>query len=128
MNTPIKLGGFALVAALVLRGAYGLGELTGPASPAPDPAHGDDHRAAASPATRTGQLPAGGLLIAQDGYRFQLMSGGAAAGTPEEFAFRILGPDGSPVTDFAPTHDKRMHLIVVRRDLAALAGNQSPAG
>jgi hypothetical protein len=35
-----------------------------------------------------------------------------------EFAFRVLGPDGNPVTRYAPTHDKDLHLIVVRRDLS----------
>ena len=34
------------------------------------------------------------------------------------FAFRITGSDGAPVTAFDVSHDKRMHLIVVRRDSA----------
>jgi hypothetical protein len=40
------------------------------------------------------------------------------AGRTGEFAFRILGPDGEPVTEFEVEHTKRMHLIVVRRDFA----------
>lgn len=34
-----------------------------------------------------------------------------------ELAFRIVGPDGAAVTDFDLEHERRMHLIVVRRDL-----------
>jgi hypothetical protein len=35
---------------------------------------------------------------------------------PEEFTFRVTGPDGAAITAFEVEHDKRMHLIVVRRD------------
>ncbi len=34
------------------------------------------------------------------------------------FVFRITGPDGRPVTAFDVEHEKRMHLIPVRRDTA----------
>ncbi|GAB2634153.1 hypothetical protein GCM10027088_06400 [Nocardia goodfellowii] len=40
-------------------------------------------------------------------------------GAPGEidFRFRILGPDGAPVTEYDDIHDRRLHLIVVRREL-----------
>jgi len=58
----------------------------------------------------------GGLQITQDGYTLDL---DAAIVRPGEldFRFRILGPDGRPVTAFSPTHDKELHLIVARREL-----------
>lgn len=124
MNTPAKLGGFALAAVLIFGAAYGIGQWTGPTGAAPDTdsggvtadsagvGHGDGHSAPAS-----GALAASGLMIAQDGYRLELMPGAAAAGVPADLTFRILGPDGQPVTAFTPTHDKPLHLIVVRRDL-----------
>jgi hypothetical protein len=116
MNATAKLGGFALAVVLAFGGAYGVGQATGSVGAVPDAAHGNgQHGAAATPTS--GELPAGGLMVAQDGYRFDLISGHAAAGAPEDFAFRILGPDGAPVTAFTPTHDKPLHLIVVRRDL-----------
>ncbi|MGI9062802.1 MAG: hypothetical protein ACR2FQ_03150 [Pseudonocardiaceae bacterium] len=125
MNVGAKLGGFALVAALVFGGAYGIGQATGAVGTAPDvpdrdghgSSHGDPHGAA--PERTAGELPAGGLQVSQDGYRIDLVSGDAAAGTPEELTFRILGPDSAPVTAFTPTHDKPLHLIVVRRDLTS---------
>ncbi|MDQ4092796.1 MAG: hypothetical protein M3143_05150 [Actinomycetota bacterium] len=116
MNAAAKLGGFALVAGLMFGGTYGIGRLTGPVGAAPDTAHGSSQHGAA-PTPASAELPAGGLMVAQDGYRVDLISGHAAAGTPEDFAFRIVDPHGAPVTSFTPTHDKPLHLIVVRRDL-----------
>lgn len=117
MNTSIKLGGFALVAAVVFAGAYGIGQATGPVGAPPENPHdGGQHGTAPAPPGGA-ELPAGGLLVSQDGYRLELASGDAAPGISEDFAFRILGPDGAPVTRFTPTHDKPLHLIVVRRDL-----------
>jgi hypothetical protein len=40
------------------------------------------------------------------------------AGARQRLAFRITGAGGVPVTTFAVVHDKLLHLIVVRRDLA----------
>ena len=37
-------------------------------------------------------------------------------GRATELRFRIVGADGQPVRDFEVEHEKRMHLIVVRRD------------
>ncbi len=34
------------------------------------------------------------------------------------FNFRILGPDGGPLTRYAPEHERDLHFIVVRRDLS----------
>ncbi|SFB56585.1 hypothetical protein SAMN05216266_12016 [Amycolatopsis marina] len=40
-----------------------------------------------------------------------------AEGVPTEFRFRITDPNGTPVTSFDEVHEKKVHLIVVRRDL-----------
>ena len=42
-------------------------------------------------------------------------------GTPAEFRFKILGPDGQAVTDYRPLHERELHLIVVREDLATFS-------
>jgi hypothetical protein len=39
------------------------------------------------------------------------------AGEAFEISYRIMGGDGHPVTAFEELHERRMHLIVVRRDL-----------
>lgn len=58
----------------------------------------------------------GGLRITQDGYTLQLTE--PIVGTGEiDFRFRILGPNGTPVTDYTAIHDRELHLIVVQREL-----------
>ncbi|GIJ76125.1 hypothetical protein SAMN05443287_10671 [Micromonospora phaseoli] len=126
MNTAMKLSGFVLGLAAVFGAAYGAGQVTGPAGPvvaghdggaaghdegdpaaaghdAGDSGHGDG---------ATGHLP-GGLLVADRGYTLMPVEA-----PKSEFAFRITGPDGSPVTGYDVSHDERMHLIVARRDLS----------
>jgi len=60
-----------------------------------------------------------GLQVAQDGYRLVVerrrVDGGAR---DQPVRFRVLGPDGRPARDFEVEHEKRMHFIVVRRDLS----------
>ncbi|MEV4156536.1 hypothetical protein AB0J48_26295 [Nocardia salmonicida] len=58
----------------------------------------------------------GGLQITQDGYTLDLDTAIAEAGRID-FRFRILGPDGSAVTEFDAIHDRELHLIVARREL-----------
>jgi hypothetical protein len=113
MNTPTKLGAFALGLVTVFGAAFGVGHLTGPvtASIGPDSEHGGHGDGAATPADAVA-LP-GGMLVSDRGYT--IAPSAAPAG---EFAFRISGPDGKAVTAFDVEHDKRMHLIVVRRDLS----------
>ncbi|MFI2709238.1 hypothetical protein ACH495_03775 [Micromonospora sp. NPDC018662] len=115
MNTATKLSGFALGLAAVFAGAYGIGHVAGPAAPAAetrhdatDADHGDPGHAGGADA----HLP-GGLLVSDRGYTLQ-----PTAAPEGQFAFRITGPDGAPVTRYDVAHDKRMHLIVARRDLS----------
>ena len=71
------------------------------------PAHGADHDASA---------PAG-LAVAEDGYRVVPGATTLPAGEAVTWSFRVVGPDGHAVTGFDVEHERRMHLIVVRRDL-----------
>ncbi|KXK59381.1 hypothetical protein AWW66_24465 [Micromonospora rosaria] len=133
MNTATKLTGFALAVVTVFGAAYGVGQVVGPVRPVTGSGHGTDAdhgtgpETSASPGTGTGNgrdqadggtgpapgsLPAG-LLVSDRGYTLAPVE--AAAG---DFAFRITGPDGRPVTGYDVTHEKPMHLIVVRRDLS----------
>jgi hypothetical protein len=40
-----------------------------------------------------------------------------AEGIPTEYRFHILQADGTPVTSFDEVHEKKVHLVLVRRDL-----------
>jgi hypothetical protein len=123
VNTAaVKLGGLVLVVVAVFGAAYGIGSVVGPvAEPAPVAAaehegmgettsgHGDSHEAAGPPK---------GLQVSEGGVTLEVLTHGLVAGTPADFAFRILDDEGHAVTDFQPTHDKLMHLVVARRDLS----------
>ncbi len=124
-GTARKLGGFGLVLAVAFAAAYGVGHAVGPVASEPEPAaehggmgegtgdmpgmsgHGDEH----------GGLPKG-LAISADGLTLDVDGAGLRAGVRRDLTFRVLDDHGTPVTRFAPTHDKLMHLVVVRRDLS----------
>jgi hypothetical protein len=122
MRTPIKLGAYLLGLAAVFAASIGLGQVAGPQR-SPAVAHGEPH---AGPSAGGGHgehaegaavhLPAG-LQVTEDGYRLAPITAALATGAPQPFRFRILGPDGAPVTRYTTSHDKDLHLIVVRRDL-----------
>jgi hypothetical protein len=61
--------------------------------------------------------PVRGLAISADGMRLELEKTELPRGDEAEFSFRILSSDGEPVREFEVEHSKRMHLIIVRRDL-----------
>ncbi|ONM48848.1 hypothetical protein [Nocardia donostiensis] len=78
--------------------------------------HGHTGHAAAGHAGHGAPAFPEGLLITQDGYSLELQEPVAAAGEID-FRFRIIGPDQRPVTDYAPSHDRELHLIVAKREL-----------
>jgi hypothetical protein len=59
----------------------------------------------------------GGLAVAAGGYTLAPLVTRLRPGQPARFSFRILDHSGQPVTAFVETHERAMHLIVVRRDL-----------
>ena len=116
MKTPAKLSLFGLGLLVVFAVAWGAGTLAGPAAaPAPHDSsaagHGDEHDTASSAAA----VP-GGLQVASDGYRLEPLSG-LSTSDSEPFRFKVVDPQGNPVTAYTPAHEKDLHLILVRRDL-----------
>lgn len=133
MTTPLKLGLFVLGLAAVFAVSFGAGRLAGPTAPVeeghemrPGPAdeghaseggHGSDQEHVNGDGHGGVAVP-GGLQVAQDGYRLDLLSPSLSTDDARPLRLRVLGPDGAPVTDYTPTHDKDLHLILVRRDLS----------
>lgn len=117
MNTATKLSGFALGLVAVFGAAYGVGQVADPVAPAAETHRDgtDEHGSAGhdETATETATRIPGGLLVSDRGYTLT-----PAPARTGEFAFRIIGSDGRTVTAFDEAHDKRMHLIVTRRDLS----------
>lgn len=117
MKTPVKLAAFGAGLVAVFATAAGVGNAVGPATPTRGHA---DMETDSGPGHDTGKTVAApkGLQVSQDGYTLVPATGSLPSAQPATYAFRITGPDGKPVTEYTPTHDKDLHLIVVRRDLA----------
>ncbi|MGQ0842816.1 MAG: hypothetical protein ACT4QF_01655 [Sporichthyaceae bacterium] len=105
------------------RSMPGMTTAPGAAPPAEDSppaaADADSHATMAGmPAASAGadpQLP--GLAVATRGYALRMEDSSPGAGDAVTLRFAVESPDGGPVLNFRPTHEKEMHLIVVRRDL-----------
>lgn len=108
MSTAARIAGFVAGLAAVFGVAWAAGAAVGPVADEPEPMAGHEMGAEAGHVDLHVDLP-GGLAVAEDGYRLVLAETG--------LAFTIVGPDGEPVTAYDVEHEKRLHLIVVRRDL-----------
>ena len=72
-----------------------------------------------------------GLAVSSDGLTMKLATRTARPGKPFGLSFTIVDEDGATVRDFDVEHTKRMHLIVVRRDMTGfqhLHPTQRPDG
>ena len=74
------------------------------------------HSEHAGHGTPTTSSPPVGLSVAQDGATLVPSETFLRAGDPVPMAFTIQR-EGQPITEFDVLHERRMHLIVVRRDL-----------
>jgi hypothetical protein len=125
MDTPRpyqKIAFFVAALVVVFGAAAALGSLVEPAETneggmeetmATHTADTDTHGAHAS--EEAGHEPAG-LGVAEDGYAVRFSPTQFERGATGELRFTIESPDGEPITEFDELHERRMHLIVVRRD------------
>lgn len=126
MSAPTRLAAFAVLLGAVFAAATLAGAAIDPSprgGQAGDEAMRDGgaaHGGAAESDGAHAPQPVRGLAVAEKGLRLDL-------GTPElrpdatgSLRFRILGADGRPVRDFDVEHERRMHVIVVRRDLTGV--------
>lgn len=116
MNAGAKLGLYGLLLAAVLGGGAVVGAATGPIDVGDEGGHGDGGHAGGRGGP--GELPAGGLMVSQDGYTFAPEDRLADAGP---FAFSIVGPDGHALEAYEELHERELHLIVASRDLRQFA-------
>jgi hypothetical protein len=117
VNAPQKIAGFALGLVVVFAAALGVGAALGP-----DRAVGaaDHSRPSEQPAVQdavVADLPAG-LSSTEDGYTLELAQTRVDAGRQVPLRFRITDASGAAVTRYVDNHEKQLHLIVVRRDIA----------
>jgi hypothetical protein len=124
MNTPspYKRVGLFVVGLLVVFGAAtALGSVVEPTEIESDQGHsGETMSTHTADAGHGGHQEAthdpAGLGIAEGGYTLRISPTQLGRGKPRELRFTVDGPNGQAVTDFDELHERRMHLIVVRRD------------
>lgn len=123
-TTTGRIAIFAIGLLAVFAGAFGIGSLVDPADTKTGAAHGDgshaeENHGEGSHEGAMGQVP--GLAVAEAGYLLRLDPTFLARGEDRELRFSIADAEGEVVTDFDELHERRMHLIVVRRDGRAFA-------
>jgi hypothetical protein len=133
-SVPRQLAIFAAVLAVLYAGGYAAGHVIDADAP-----HGDDqaHAGAATETVEHGEgasaqhgkeaehVVAGegtpsevrGLSSTEDGLRLTVPAVALERGRPQRVQFQVLDEDGAPVTAYDVEHARRMHLILVRRDL-----------
>jgi hypothetical protein len=116
VSATAKLAAFVAALAVLFGGAALAGAAIGPDPDEPEP---QEHSGmASSPTAAHGEVrPVRGLAIAEDGLRVVVDDAELRRDREETLRFRIVDERGATVRDFDVEHEKRMHLIVARRDL-----------
>ena len=133
MTAPIRLAAFAAAVALLSGGAAAAGGAIDPkgtdesaphesmetSTPTSDgDSQGSGGHAGGAARSRDAADPVRGLAVAEDGVRFELATTELPRRRDAALRYRIVDAQGATVRDFDVEHERRMHLIVVRRDLA----------
>jgi len=118
MSATGKLAGFAALLLVVFGGAVAAGGAVGPDRDGDDAPAAEGAMAAHGGQSGAGKAPdpVRGLAVSEGGLKLALEQTELARKRPAELRFSILGSEGAPVRDFEVEHEKRMHLILVRRD------------
>ncbi|MDX6232612.1 MAG: hypothetical protein QOH68_1596 [Nocardioidaceae bacterium] len=120
MKTGAKIGLFVAGLCAMFGAAFAVGHVAGPVDSEPAAmGHGKDDAMEDMPgmSEAADQVP-GGLQVAENGYRLVLDEPQQRPNDAATLSFRVLGPDGQPLTDYATVHDKLLHFIVAKRDLS----------
>lgn len=111
-----RTGLFVLGLFAIFLVAVGIGSVV---EPADTESGGGDHamegEAHGAHKEEAGPAPAG-LAVSEGGYTLSLTPTHLRRGKPSELRFTVAGAGGEPLTEFDELHERRMHLIVVRRD------------
>jgi hypothetical protein len=139
VNAAGRLGAYGAVLAVVFGGAFAAAGVLVPPEAAGNWTRSIDHgpgsttggsemnhastaqTAAPSHAAADGARAASahgvpGVGAEQGGYLLREVSAPSAIGTQGTLSFTISGPNGHPATAFEASHEKKLHLIVVRSD------------
>jgi hypothetical protein len=141
VNTPARFAAFAATLAVLFAGGALAGGAVDPdRDEPPAETHGgaeeraDAHGGAGTAEGHGGAAaarPIRGLAVAENGLRLVVENPELRRGRTQTLRFRIADERGATVRDFDVEHEKRMHLILARRDLTGfqhLHPTQAPDG
>ena len=112
VRTAPRLAVFGVVVGAIFGGAMAVGAAAGPI----DVGGGEDHNVHNTATAGQTDAPRG-LAVSTEGFRLDVDTEVVPAESPSQFTFRILDDAGSPVLDFDELHERRLHLIVLSRNL-----------
>jgi hypothetical protein len=117
VSASAKLAAFVAALAVVFGGATLAGAAIGP-DPDDTTTEPPEHSNMTEAHEQTGAAhPVRGLAVAEDGLRVVVDDTELRRARQETVRFRIVDERGETVRDFDVEHEKRMHLIIARRDL-----------
>lgn len=132
MSGPTRIAAFLALLAVVFAGAVAAGSAIGPDTGSDDSESSEDHAMDSGDATAaTATAMPRGLAVNAEGVRLEIERTRLPVGRRVDFAFRVVDADGDDATGFEIEHERLMHLIVVRRDMAGyqhLHPEQRPDG
>lgn len=114
-----RIAGFTAVLAVVFVAASVAGAELNPSVDGDPGGHEEEVEMANGHESTTSAHDAGvppGLTVAQRGYRLVPERSRISAGASEDYRFSIVTAGGETVREYDVEHERRMHLIVVRRD------------
>jgi len=121
MSAVARIGGFAASLAVIFAAAAFAGSKIDTGVDEEGPAHqgmesGDAHEGGPTTGAVGAAVP--GLAAAEGSYRLVPERTRHESSPNARYRFRVVDEDGETVRDFDVEHERRMHLIVVRRDFA----------
>jgi hypothetical protein len=118
MSAPARLAIFAIGLVALAFAAFAVGKQVDVSAPGASAEPTGEHMGGMEEMEGAHEAhPVRGLGVAENGLRLQVADPELVRGASEQLSFQIVAESGRPVTEFDLTHTKRMHVIVVRRDL-----------
>jgi hypothetical protein len=111
-----KIVGFTVALAVVFAAAVAIGATVGPDGDTTIDAANHASMSAAGEDAPSDELP-GGLMSTENGYTLELAQTRVDVAKNATLRFRITDATGNAVTRYTESHEKLLHLILVRRDM-----------
>ena len=121
MKAPVRLAAYGAGLAVAFGAAFGLAGVAVPdsvvaawAQSSESASHGEGHSSSGEEGAAAQTM--NGVSASANGYVLSPVTAPSNTDEAGTLTFRILDEDGRPVTDYTRTHEKDLHLIVVRSD------------